>query len=165
MACLHVYPSTSAMAAAAAADAGRIISAAQAGGGICRVVFATGNSQLAFYTALQSTAGIDWARVVGFLLDEYAGLPDTHPASFRKYLRERLVEVVKPREFHYMRGDAPDVAAECARYAALLAEQPLDLVCLGIGENGHLAFNGAWSRCGAQAGGLTPSLCSRLSAY
>ena len=74
-------------------------------------------------------------------MDEYVGMSADHPASFRRYLRERVDERVHPKVFHYIDGDGPDPEAECRRYAALLAEHPLDLVCLGIGENGHLAFN------------------------
>jgi glucosamine-6-phosphate deaminase len=76
-----------------------------------------------------------------FHLDEYVGLPDTHPASFRRYLRERILQRVHPRAFHFLAGDAPDVAAECRRVGALLARAPIDVAFVGIGENGHLAFN------------------------
>jgi glucosamine-6-phosphate deaminase len=79
--------------------------------------------------------------VVFFHLDEYVGLPDTHPASFRRYLRERIVERVHPGAFHFVEGDALDVAAECRRAGALLAAKPIDVAFVGIGENGHLAFN------------------------
>ena len=88
-----------------------------------------------------ATPGIDWAKVVFFHLDEYVGLPDTHPASFRRYLRERIVERVHPGAFHFVDGDAPDPVAECRRVGALLAAQPIDVAFVGIGENGHLAFN------------------------
>src|SRR5207244_199518 len=101
---------------------------------------ATGNSQLDFLAAL-STEDVDWSRVTCFHMDEYVGMAADHPASFRRYLRERVDERMHPRVFHYIDGDAPDPEAECARYAALLSEHPVDLVCLGIGENGHLAFN------------------------
>jgi glucosamine-6-phosphate deaminase len=68
-------------------------------------------------------------------------VPDTHPASFRRYLRERIVERVKPRVFHFLAGDVPDPATECKRVGALLARAPIDVAFVGIGENGHLAFN------------------------
>jgi glucosamine-6-phosphate deaminase len=74
-------------------------------------------------------------------MDEYLGISPNHPAAFRRYLRERIVERVHPGAFHFIDGDAVDSEAECARYAALLRAHPLDLCCLGIGENGHLAFN------------------------
>jgi len=73
-------------------------------------------------------------------MDEYVGMDDQHPASFARYMRERVVDVVHPSAFHYVDG-MNDVAAECTRYAELLRTHPLDLCCLGIGENGHLAFN------------------------
>jgi glucosamine-6-phosphate deaminase len=76
-----------------------------------------------------------------FHLDEYVGLPDNHPASFRRYLRERIVERVHPRVFHFLAGDVDDPAAECRRVGALLARAPIDVAFVGIGENGHLAFN------------------------
>ena len=104
-------------------------------------MFATGNSQFDFLDALVLDDSIDWTHVIGFHMDEYVGLDADHPASFRRYLRERLVERVPIAEFHFIEGDAPDAGAECERYAALLREHPLDLCCLGIGENGHLAFN------------------------
>jgi glucosamine-6-phosphate deaminase len=125
-------------AAAVAAD---VIGAAVAARGTANVMFATGNSQLAFLAALTARPDVGWSQVVGFHMDEYVGLGSDHPASFRRYLRERVVERVRPGAFHYLDGDAADPVAECARYAALLAEHPLDLCCLGIGENGHLAFN------------------------
>ncbi|MGZ4797651.1 MAG: 6-phosphogluconolactonase, partial [Acidimicrobiia bacterium] len=78
--------------------------------------------------------------VIGFHMDEYVGMPDSHPASFARYMREQIVEIVHPGAFHYVDG-TNEPAAECARYARLLREHPLDLCCLGVGENGHLAFN------------------------
>src|SRR5512139_3586261 len=109
--------------------------------GEARVIAATGASQFEFLYALTAARGIDWGRVEMFHLDEYVGLPDTHPASFRRYLRERIVERVRPRAFHFLAGDVPDPAAECRRVGALLARAPVDVAFVGIGENGHLAFN------------------------
>ncbi|HEY8232527.1 MAG TPA: 6-phosphogluconolactonase, partial [Vicinamibacteria bacterium] len=85
--------------------------------------------------------GLDWSKVELFHLDEYIGVADTHPASFRRYLKERLVDRVKPAEFHALAGDAPDLAAVCREVGARLAEAPVDVAFVGIGENGHLAFN------------------------
>ena len=76
-----------------------------------------------------------------FHLDEYAGMPMTHPASFRLWLKTRLADRVPLRAMHYLNGDAPDLEAECRRYGALLAEAPIDAGFIGIGENGHIAFN------------------------
>jgi glucosamine-6-phosphate deaminase len=124
-------------AAAAAADA---ISGAVAARGTARVMLATGNSQRAFLDALTALE-LPWPAVDAFHMDEYVGIAADHPASFRRYLQERFVDRVHPGAFHPIEGDAPDPVRECARYAALLAAAPLDLCCLGIGENGHLAFN------------------------
>src|SRR5512147_1057522 len=136
-----VFDSKREMAEAAAAQAASALKAAIAEKGEARAIAATGASQFDFLDALVATPGIDWASVVFFHLDEYVGLPETHPASFRRYLRERIVERVHPAAFHFLNGDAPDPAAECRRVGALLAAQPVDVAFVGIGENGHLAFN------------------------
>lgn len=107
--------------------------------GQASVIFASAPSQNEFTAALRS-AEIDWSRVTAFHMDEYAGLAAGHPASFRRYIREHLLDHVPVAAFHGIRGEEPDTEAECARYAALLAEFPPALVALGIGENGHLAF-------------------------
>jgi len=127
--------------ARAAREACAVLAAAIAAKGAASAMFATGNSQLAFYDALAKESGVDWTRVTCFHIDEYCGIGADHSASFRRYLQARLEAVVRPRAFHYLRGEAADADAECARYAALLAEHPLDLCCLGVGENGHLGFN------------------------
>ncbi len=85
--------------------------------------------------------GVDWSRITLFHLDEYLGITADHPASFRRYMRERVETRVSPRQFHYIQGDALQPLAECDRYTKLLQAQPIDLCCLGVGENGHLAFN------------------------
>ncbi len=105
------------------------------------VLLATGNSQLKFLDALIALGGIDWSRVILFHLDEYLGITADHPASFRRYMRERVEKRVCPQQFHYIEGDALQPVAECDRYTKLLQAQPIDLCCLGVGENGHLAFN------------------------
>lgn len=107
--------------------------------GAARLLLATGNSQYAFIRHL-ATHDIEWEKVTGFHLDEYIGIDADHPASFRRWMRERVEEPLGIR-MHYLAGDAADAEAECLRYEQLLREAPLDLVCLGIGENGHLAFN------------------------
>jgi glucosamine-6-phosphate deaminase len=106
-----------------------------------RVIFACAPSQDEFLAHLTAETGIAWPRVTVFHMDEYVGLPAAHPASFRHYLRTHLTAKVRPGVVHELAGDATDEAGECARYGALLAEAPVDMVCLGIGENGHLAFN------------------------
>lgn len=109
--------------------------------GSARVVLATGNSQLPFVEALGDISDIAWDAVTVFHLDEYVGLPATHPASFRRWIRERIAEPFQPAAVHYIDGDSPDPDAEARRYEELLRAAPLDLVCMGIGENGHIAFN------------------------
>lgn len=105
------------------------------------VILATGNSQIKFLEVLIALGGIDWSRIMFFHLDEYLGIDANHQASFRRYLRERVEERVKPAMFHYIEGDAMQPLAECDRYTRLLQAQTIDLCCLGLGENRHLAFN------------------------
>jgi len=105
------------------------------------VLLATGNSQLKFLDALIALNGVDWSRITLFHLDEYLGISADHAASFRRYLRERVEKRVFPRQFHYLEGDTLQPVTECDRYTKLLQAQPIDLCCLGVGENGHLAFN------------------------
>ncbi len=105
------------------------------------VVFATGASQLEMLHALTAIPVLPWDKVVGFHLDEYVGLDENHPASFRRYLRENLTARVKMRAFHEVDGSSADPAAVCREYAAKLRAAAPKLCLLGIGENGHLAFN------------------------
>lgn len=126
--------------AASAEAAATVIASAIARNGSASVIFASAVSQNEFLLALRSDPRIDWSKVTAFHLDEYAGMSEDHPQSFRRYLKEHLFDHVAIGTFHGLRGEAPDLAAECARYAALLNEARPDLVVLGIGENGHLAF-------------------------
>ena len=105
------------------------------------IILATGNSQLKFLEALIALGGVDWSRVVFFHLDEYLGISPQHPASFRYYLHKNVEKKVNAAAFHYMVGDCDQPLVECDRYTQLLQAQPIDLCFLGIGENGHLAFN------------------------
>ena len=105
------------------------------------VILATGNSQLKFLEALIALGGVDWSRIVFFHLDEYLGISPQHPASFRYYLHKNVEKKVNAAAFHYIEGDAVEPVAECEVYGQLLRSQPIDLCFLGIGENGHLAFN------------------------
>ena len=138
---IRVFDTKSELGRAAATRAAAVIADALARGGSARVIAATGASQFEFLDALTAAASVDWSRVEMFHLDEYVGIRDTHPASFRRYLRERIVERVHPKAFHFLAGDAADVAAECRRVGALLERAPVDVAFVGIGENGHLAFN------------------------
>ena len=105
------------------------------------LVVATGASQFTVLSNLISQTDIDWSRVHGFHLDEYVGVSDNHPASFCRYLRERFVEKVPLASFEYIQGDCLNPDDECTRLADLLERSTLDLAFVGIGENGHLAFN------------------------
>jgi glucosamine-6-phosphate deaminase len=138
---IRVFDTKQELGRAAAARAAAAVAEAVTRAGRARVIAATGASQFEFLDALATTKGIDWSRVEMFHLDEYVGIPDTHPASFRRYLRERIVERVHPAAFHFLAGDAPDPRAECRRVGALLQPAPVDVAFVGIGENGHLAFN------------------------
>jgi glucosamine-6-phosphate deaminase len=136
-----VYESNDALGAAAADDLAGILRERVAQQGEASVILATGNSQLSFAKALSSKDGIPWDRISVFHMDEYLGLSDQHPASFRRYIRRQLTDIVHPRAFYGMEGDAPDMEREMERYAALLQEKAPVACVLGIGENGHLAFN------------------------
>jgi len=110
--------------------------------GAANLVVATGMSQFEVLAELVAAPDIDWSRVTAFHLDEYIGMPIKHPASFRKYLKERFVDRL-PRPlaaFHYISGEG-DGAAECRRLGEIIAAHPIDVAFVGIGENGHLAFN------------------------
>jgi glucosamine-6-phosphate deaminase len=109
--------------------------------GSAAVILATGNSQIKFLEELIQIGGVDWSKITLFHMDEYLGISPDHKASFRKYMRERVAGRVKPRVFNYLEGDALLPMDECDRYTALLRAQPIDLCCLGVGENGHIAFN------------------------
>lgn len=137
---VHSFPDRAAMGAAAASDIAAELRARLAGQAVVRAVFASAPSQAETLAALAAAPGIDWARVTVFHMDEYIGLPEAAPERFAVWLDTHLVARVAPAAFHPLRPD-PDPGAEARRYAALLAEAPVDLVVLGIGVNGHLAFN------------------------
>jgi glucosamine-6-phosphate deaminase len=104
------------------------------------IILATGTSQFLTLSQLVSEPGINWKSVTMFHLDEYIGLPATHPASFRKYLTERFISKVPIGTFHLINGEA-DGDRECERLSKLIIQKPVDVALVGIGENGHLAFN------------------------
>jgi glucosamine-6-phosphate deaminase len=138
---VRVFPTKAEMAAAAAERGAAAIRQAIAVRGRAHVIAATGASQFEFLDALMQAPGIDWARTIFFHLDEYIGMAETHPASFRRYLKERIVDRVHPGAFHFIQGEAADSEAEARRVGAILARHPIDVAFVGIGENGHLAFN------------------------
>jgi len=138
---LHIYSTKEEMGAAAAERAAAEINAALAARGEANLILATGASQFEMLESLVMQ-DVDWSKVTVFHLDEYIGLPATHPACFRKYLKERFADKLPGlRAFHYVNGVAADPLAECARLGELIAAHPIDVACIGIGENGHLAFN------------------------
>ena len=108
--------------------------------GSANIILATGTSQFEMLGNLLKAQDLDWSKVTGFHLDEYVGLPATHPASFRRYLRERFVSRVSLRAFHYLNGEG-DARAECRRVGEIIKRHPIDVAFVGIGENGHIAFN------------------------
>ena len=138
---VRVFETKAEMGQAAALEAAAILREAIARKGEAHVIAATGASQFEFLDALTAMPGIDWSKVVCFHLDEYVGLPETHPASFRRYLKERLVARSHPGAFHFIEGDAAVPAVEARRVGRLIRTCTIDVAFVGIGENGHLAFN------------------------
>lgn len=138
---LEVYPSREAAGVAAAQAAAETLRQLSQKSESIGVIFATGASQLSTLKALTEIPGLPWEHIRGFHMDEYLGLPADHPASFRRYLRENLTRLVSMREFSEVDGTASDPVRECAEYANKLRSAHPQLCLLGIGENGHLAFN------------------------
>jgi len=138
---VNIYMTKDEMGQAAAAVTATAINAAIAARGEANLILATGASQFEMLASLVKQE-VDWSKVTVFHLDEYIGLPETHPASFRKYLKARFADQVSGlRKFYYVNGGNPDPEAECARLGEIIAQHPIDVACIGIGENGHLAFN------------------------
>ncbi|MBL0742982.1 glucosamine-6-phosphate deaminase [Chryseolinea sp. Jin1] len=105
------------------------------------MIFAAAPSQNEFLEALRSDNTIDWKRINAFHMDEYVGLPEDAPQRFANFLKLKIFDAMPFRAVHYLNGNAPDPAAECTRYETLLNKMPADIVCMGIGENTHIAFN------------------------
>jgi glucosamine-6-phosphate deaminase len=137
---VRVFESRSKLGEAAGLEAAAAIRALLASKAAVRIIFAAAPSQNEFLAALAAAKDLDWSRITAFHMDEYIGLPEGAPQSFGTFLREALFDKVKPGMVHYIHP-AGGIEAECERYGRLLAEAPIDIVCLGIGENGHLAFN------------------------
>ncbi|GBL43609.1 glucosamine-6-phosphate deaminase [Verrucomicrobiota bacterium] len=140
-----IHPDRAALGQAAADAVAAHLRERLATQGAARVIFACAPSQDEFLAALVAASrsaelGFDWAGVTAFHMDDYVGFEADHPRSFRRYLRTHLLDHVAVGAFHPLPAELPPAVA-CARYAALLAAAPIDLICLGIGENGHLAFN------------------------
>jgi glucosamine-6-phosphate deaminase len=137
---IEILPDKYSLGQAAADHAARSLRRTLSDQGGARLVAATGASQFEFLDALTRAPNIDWSRVELFHLDEYVGLPSTHPASFRKYLLERLIHKAGITKYHLLDGDG-DPGWAVTRIGAELQSKPVDILFAGIGENGHLAFN------------------------
>ena len=138
---LKVFGDRTSLGCAAADQDATAIRRAIAERGQARIIAATAASQLEFLSALTQAENIDWTKVEAFHLDEYIGLPLTHPGSFRKMLLEQLVEKTGITHYHLLDGDAVDPATVVREVGKQLASAPIDIAFLGIGENGHIAFN------------------------
>ncbi len=138
---VSVYADSGDMGMAAALAARDTIREAIAERGEANVILATGNSQLTFLRALRDLPGIDWKHVRIFHMDEYIGIDPGHPASFPRFLQEHILSHVDVGHFHPVSGDPSDPERTCREYEALLRQHTCDLVAMGLGENGHIAFN------------------------
>lgn len=136
-----VYRSNQAMGQAAAFDAREIINQATAARGEANVILATGNSQLTFLETLRQLPGIDWSNVNVFHMDEYLGLDPGHPASFPLFLQHHFLDFVTVKAFYPVSGQQGNEEVICREYESLLRAHPADMVAMGWGENGHIAFN------------------------
>jgi glucosamine-6-phosphate deaminase len=137
---VEVHPDRASLGARGAQLARECLVRAISERGSARMIAATGNSQFDLVAALAGEP-IPWDKVTVFHMDEYIGLDEDHPAGFRRWIRERIEVPLHPHHVEYIHGDAPDADAECTRYESALRSAPIDLVLMGIGENGHLAFN------------------------
>jgi glucosamine-6-phosphate deaminase len=139
---ISTSPDKPSLGHAAARDGANLLRAALAANNRANIILATGASQFETLAHLLREPDIAWHKVTVFHLDEYVGLPVTHPASFRKYLWERFHKLlpIPPRAFHYVDAES-DPEAECQRISSLIKDNPIDIAFVGIGENGHLAFN------------------------
>lgn len=138
---VKIFKTRSEMGMAAAQEIGNKISELQKGKEEINIIFAAAPSQNETLENLIRYPGIDWSKINGFHMDEYIGLRPDAPQNFGNFLRTRLFEKVPFQNVYYINGGAQDIDGECDRYTRLLKEHPADIVCMGIGENGHIAFN------------------------
>ncbi len=138
---VNIYENRNEMGKAAAIDISAAIKKVLAEKECCNMIFAAAPSQNEVLAAVAGDESIDFTRVNAFHMDEYIGLPGTAPQAFGNFLRRAIFEKAPFGSVHYIDGNAVDIEAECARYTALLQQYPTDIVVLGIGENGHVAFN------------------------
>jgi len=138
---IGIFETKKEMGKAAAKEAAGILKSTIKEKGEAVFVAATGASQFEFLEALTSISSIDWSRTTMFHLDEYIGIAEDHPASFRKYLKEKLINRVHPGTVYLIKGEAEDPESECERLNKIFSKKEIDVSFVGIGENGHLAFN------------------------
>lgn len=136
-----IFETKKEMGKAAAEQAAKILKSTIEEKGKAIFIAATGASQFEFLEYLTRIPLIDWSKTVMFHLDEYIGLSENHPASFRKYLKERLINKVHPGTVYLINGEAKDPQLECERLNKIISSEEIDVSFVGIGENGHLAFN------------------------
>lgn len=138
----YIFPTTAEMATAAAGSVAQTIRHAIRTKGQANLVIGTGASQSEMFERLTADKDIDWFKVVLFHLDEYLGLEPGHPGALRTYLMKNVVDKVAPlRAMYLVQGEAADPVEECRRLGLLIRAHPIDVACIGFGENGHLAFN------------------------
>jgi glucosamine-6-phosphate deaminase len=138
---LNIYPGRESMGRGAAEHVASLIRDLLTRQQYVNMIFAAAPSQKEFLRHLTGLSGMEWSRVVGFHMDEYIGLPKDSDQLFSKYLTDHLFSKVPMKEVHILNAVAKDPVKECERYASLLKAHPIDIVCMGIGENGHIAFN------------------------
>lgn len=138
---IEIYETKEETAEAAARKASEVLNAAVKQNGRANFIAATGASQFDFLEALTSDKSIDWGKTTIFHLDEYVGISEQHPASFRRYLKERLIDKVHPENVYLIEGNAKDPQAEANRMCEIILKHEISVSFVGVGENGHLAFN------------------------
>jgi len=137
---VKIYDDKSQMGSAAADFVAENLQKAIKKNGSANLILATGASQFSFLESFIQK-DLDWEKISVFHLDEYVGISDEHPASFRNFLKERIINTVKPGQTYFINGDANNLEEEIKKYETLLQKHPIDVACIGIGENGHIAFN------------------------
>ena len=136
-----IFENEAALGQAAAAKFAADVRAVIADRSSANVIIATGNSQLAFFTALRERSDINWSKINVFHMDEYVGMSESHPASFRGFAKREIIIPLGAKAFFGIEGDADNPEQAAKDYAVLLEQHPPDITCMGIGENGHIAFN------------------------
>lgn len=138
---VRVYEDKADMGLAAATQAAGLLREAIARRGRARIIVGTGPSQDEVIASLTGASNLNWSAIEVFHMDEYVGMPPSHPASFRHWLKTHVADIVRPGRVHYLNADAGSPEEECRRYGDLLGSGPIDVTFLGFGENGHIAFN------------------------